>query len=155
MTTSLRFLHPSLFAVSVALLGTARICSADMTDREVKEEMTRRASLFCPGFSTDRALPGINAIKVDAMRVLLAHKYMVCPDRRLGEAIGAVWNSRYGVLLWTPTNPKSVAVMAAKADTLTHTMDFPNELTVYDLDGKPLKGQVVPMFEPRDTFTHF
>ncbi len=127
----------------------------DLSDTQVKEEMARRASLFCPGFSNERGMPGISAVKVDALRVLLAHRYMVCPDRRLAENVGTIWNSRWGVLLWNPEHPRSVSAMAVRADAFTHAMDFPNELMVYDLDGKALKGQIVPMFQPRDTFDHF
>jgi len=144
-----------LLVASLTLLSMPQAFAFDMSDREVKEEMARRASLFCPGFSNDRGLPGINAVKVDALRVLINHKFTLCPDRRLGENIGAVWNSTYGVLLWNPTNPKSVPVMAKEADNLTHRLDFPNELSVYNLEGKPMKGQIIPMFQPRDTFTRF
>ena len=100
-------------------------------------------------------MPGIQAVKVDALRVLLGHKFTVCPDRRIQASVGAIWNSRWGVLLWNPNTPRSVAVMAQRADSMTHSLDFPNELSVYDLEGKPLKGQIVPSFEPRDTFTGF
>ncbi len=117
--------------------------------------MVRRASLLCPGFSNDRGLPGINAVNVDALRVMLEHKYTVCPDRRLTDPVGAVWNSRNGVLLWNPANPKSIKVMSTEANRMSQKMDFPDQLTVYDLDDKPLKGQVVPQFAPRDTFSGF
>ena len=100
-------------------------------------------------------MPGIRATSPDALRVLLQHRYTLCPDRRLGGGIGAIWNSRNGVLLWNPENSRSVQVMNSKADSLTRSMDFPNELSVFDLEGKPLKGQIVPAFAPRDTFTGF
>ncbi len=146
----------SLAVVVVCLCGLpSRVHAFDLSDTEVKEEMARRSSLFCPGFSKDRGMPGINAVKVDALRVLISHKFTLCPDRRITDPVAAIWNSRWGVLLWNPTNPKSVTAMVKQADTFTHTLDFPNELMVYDLDGKPLKGQIGPMFQPRDTFTSF
>ena len=146
-------------AVLLWMSATGAVCAKaggfDLSDAQVKDEMARRASLFCPGYSTERGMPGIQAVSVDALRVLLSHKYMICPDRRLGDTVGTIWNSRWGVLLWNPSNPRSVSAMAKEAGVLTHTLDFPNELMVYDLEGKPLKGQVVPSFEPRDTFTSF
>ncbi len=125
------------------------------TDLQTRDEMARRASLLCPGFSNDRGLPGIRAVDVDALRVLMEHKYTICPDRRITDPIGAIWNSRWGVLLWNPANPKSIAVMGMEAIRMTRAMEFPNELMVYDLGGKALRGQVVPEFAPRDTFTSF
>ena len=146
----------ALVFAGIGLFGFATVSSAyDLSDREVKEEMVRRASLFCSGFSNERALPGINGVKVDALRVMLSHNYSMCPDRRLADNVGVIWNSNYGVFLWNPTNSKSVAAVSKKADELTHSMDFPNQLSVFDLDGKPLKNQIVPAFQPRDTFTRF
>jgi hypothetical protein len=146
---------PVLLLAIFLLSAAPRARAFDLSDAQVRDEMARRSSLFCPDFSNDRGLPGINAVKVDALRVLLSHKYTLCPDRRLSNSIGAIWNSRWGVLLWNPANPQSLAIMAAKADAMTRSLDFPNELMVYDLHGTPLKGQIVPMFEPRDTFTSF
>ena len=143
-----------LCAFAFLLIGV-RAYAFSWTDAQAKEEMARRASLFCPGFSNDRGLPGINAVNVDALRVLLDHKYTICPDRRIGDATGAVWNSRYGVLLWNPANPKSIAVMSAEANRMSHNLEFPNEVMVWDLNDKALKNQIVPAFEPRDTFTGF
>ena len=134
---------------------TARAGGFDLSDAQVKDEMARRASLLCPGYTTERGMPGIRAVNVDALRVLLAHKFTMCPDRRIQGPVGAVWNSRWGVLLWNPNTQGSMAVMTRLADTMTHSLEFPNELSVYDLEGKPLKGQIVPSFEPRDTFDGF
>ena len=145
--------------VITSLMCVSGFCAAangfDVSDAQAREEMAQRSSLFCPGYSTERGIPGIQAVKVDSIRVFLSHEYTLCPDRRLDATVGAVWNSRWGVLLWNPLEPQSVATMAKQADALAHTLDFPNELTVYGLDGKELKNQTVPMFEPRDTFTNF
>ena len=119
--------------------------------------MERRASLVCAGYSVDRGNPGILAVKVDALRVLLQHRYTLCPDRRLADPQAVVWYPRWGVLVWDPNRPASLKAMAAKADQLTRTLDFPNELSVWDEKGAALKNQIVKEFQSRcaeEIFSH-
>ncbi len=119
--------------------------------------MERHASLVCADYSTDRGNPGIVAVNVDALRVLLKHSYTLCPDRRITGDGAVIWYQHWGVLAWNPQRKESLKALAAKAAQLTRTEDFPQELSVWDESGQPLRNQVVPAFRSRcaeEIFSH-
>ena len=62
---------------SALFLGTRLV--QPQTDAQSVTLMQHRALLACVDYSTDRAKPGISGVPVDALRVLLKHKYLVCP----------------------------------------------------------------------------
>jgi hypothetical protein len=145
----------------MTLWKTVFLCSAlfletpfvqPQTDAEAVTLMQDRASLACADYSTDRAKPGISGVPVDALRVLLKHKYLVCPDRRISGQMAVVWYPRAGVLSWSPSSPASVHALAHIADKLTRTEDFPQGITVWDEAGTELRNQIVPEFHFKETY---
>lgn len=119
------------------------------SDRQITEDMQHRASLVCADYSVARGNPGIAHVSVDALRVLLEHRYTLCPDRRIQGDVALIWYPQWGSLVWNPERPESVAQLAGKARELANTLDFPQQLTVWDGEGKELRGKIVPEFHSR------
>ncbi len=137
--------------LSLALFSGTGLAQAQ-TDGQSVSMMQDKASLACADYSTDRGRPGIAAVPVDALRVLLKHKFLVCPDRRISGQMAVVWYPRVGVLSWNPASPASVRSLARIADKLTRTEDFPQGLTVWDEAGAELRNQIVPEFHFKETY---
>lgn len=138
-----------LLFLAGAVAVSASSAVAQMSDRQVTEEMERRSSLVCADYSVARGNPGIARVSVDALRVLLEHRYTLCPDRRVSGDGAVIWYPQWGSLVWNPERPESVEVLGGKSRELTRTLDFPQQLTVWDVKGKELRGQVVPEFHSR------
>ena len=137
--------------LSSALLSGTGFVKAQ-TDGQAVTLIQNKASLACADYSTDRARPGIVGVPVDALRVLLKHKLLVCPDRRISGHMAVVWYPRAGVLSWNPESPASIRALARIADKLTRTEDFPQGLTVWDEAGTELRNQIVPEFHFKETY---
>lgn len=139
---------------SLPLLILLAPAFAHASDAEVYERSIEEAGYVCPGHSVERTTPGVRGVPVGALRVLQKRGYLLCPDRRLEASTPVVWYPRHGVFTWNPEQPASVKAVAAKIDELTRSEAFPTETTVWDAKGKELKGQTVPMFEPRPEAAH-
>lgn len=124
------------------------------TDREAIESMQHTASVACPGYSTDRANAVIARVPPGALRVLIKHNAVLCPDRRLEANQAVIWYPDLGALVWNATDPQGAATMAQIADRLTRKEDFPQALTVWDAKGNPMKDQVAPQFDFKPTYRH-
>lgn len=138
---------PLLILLAAPLLARA-------SDAEVYERSIEEAGYVCPGHSVERTTPGVRGVPVGALHVLQKRGYLLCPDRRLEASTAVIWYPQYGVFTWNPEQPASVKAVAAKIDELTRSESFPTETMVWDAKGKPLKGQTVPMFEPRPEARH-
>ena len=137
--------------LSSAFLSGTGFVQAQTDDRTVTL-MQDKASLACADYSTDRAKPGIAAVPVDALRVLLKHRFLVCPDRRISGQMAVVWYPGVGVLSWNPASPVSIRELARIADKLTRTEDFPQGLTVWSEAGAEIRNQIVPEFHFKETY---
>ncbi len=137
----------TLPALLVALLAAAPALA--QSDRETVERTVAQSAQVCPGHSAERTQPGVKAIPVAALRVLLANDVRVCPDRRLDPGAPVVWYGQFKVLAWNPEVEGAVKTLAAQADAMTRKEEFPVETRVWDAQGKPLQQQTVPGFEPR------
>ena len=126
-----------------ALAGTAHA----QTDRTVYENALERSAANCPGYSTERAGPGIRAVPVGALRVVARREFTLCPDRRLDAATPVVWYGERGVFTWNPDVPAGIEVLKSRVDAMTRTEDFPADTVVWDSTGKPVSGATVPSFE--------
>ena len=143
-------LWKTAFLSSALLSGTGFVQA--QTDGQAVTLMQDKASLACADYSTDRAKPGIAVVPVDALRVLLKHKFLVCPDRRISGQMAVAWYPRAGVLSWNPESPASIRALARIADKLTRTEDFPQGLTVWNEAGIELRNQIVPEFHFKETY---
>ena len=76
------------FSLQRIFLGTRLV--QPQIDAQSVTLMQHRALLACVDYSTDRAKPGISGVPVVALRVLLKHKYLVCPDRRISGQMAVV-----------------------------------------------------------------
>ncbi|MBO9663271.1 hypothetical protein [Dokdonella sp.] len=121
------------------------------SDAQVYENAHARAARICPGYSTERAGPGIKAIQVGALRVLAERDVTLCPDRRLDAATPVVWYGRDSVFAWNPEATGAVAVLATRVDAMTRRQDFPVETRVWKADGSEAAGVTVSAFERRPT----
>ena len=75
--------------LSLALFSGTGLAQAQ-TDGQSVSMMQDKASLAGVDYSTDRGRPAIAAVPVDALRVLLKHKLLVCPDRRISGQMATV-----------------------------------------------------------------
>lgn len=134
---------------TLVLTGTA-YAQSDTTTYEATLE---RSSAICPGHSKDRTTPGVRAVKVDALRVLLKNDVILCPDRRLDAEMPVVWYGAVKVLAWNPEAKGSIAVLAEKADAMTRKEEFPGATLVWKTDGSEAKGVTVPSADVRPRTT--
>lgn len=140
----------SRLAGVIVVFGAAWLPSARaQSDLQITEQMQHQASLVCADYSVARGTPGIAHVSVDALRVLLEHRYTLCPDRRLQGDAALVWYPQWGSLVWNPEREESLNELSVKARELAKTLDFPQQLTVWNGKGQELKGQVVPEFHSR------
>lgn len=51
--------------------------------------------------------------------------------------------------MWNPERPESIEILDWKSRKLARTLEFPQQLTVWDAKGKELQRQVVPEFYSR------
>lgn len=133
-------------ALAFALIASGAHAESDL---QVYENASARAARICPGFSTERATPGIKAIQVGALRVLAERQVTLCPDRRLDAATPVAWYGRDSVFVWNPEATGAVAVLATRVDAMTRTQEFPVETLVWKADGSEAKGVTLPSFERR------
>ena len=143
-------MKPAQLAAVIVLLVPAAL-HADLSDRQATEEMERRASLVCADYSVARGNPGIAAVSVDAVRVLLEHRYTLCPDRRISGEAAVIWYPDWGSLVWNPERPDSLHMLDIEARQLGRTLDFPQQITVWNAKGTELTQQLVPEFHSRCT----
>ncbi|MDL5367068.1 hypothetical protein QSH18_15775 [Xanthomonas sp. NCPPB 2654] len=130
-------------------LSTAALPAFAQSDRQVVEDMVTRSANVCPGHSTQRTTPTVNAVPVGALRVMLERGLVMCPDRRLDAEAPAVFYGRLGVFAWNPDVAASSGVIVKQIGSMTRSDEFPTETLVWDSKGTALKQQTVPMFEPR------
>lgn len=140
--------RPRILVLCIALLGAAAPAFAQ-SDYETFERSVARTSEICPGHSRERTGPGLRAISISALRVLLAQDIVVCPDRRLDAAAPVVWYGRSGVYAWNPEVEGAGAALAERIGEMTRSEEFPVETLVWDAQGRPLREQTVPAFEPK------
>ena len=136
-----------LLILCTALLAAAPALA--QSDRETFERSLDATSRHCPGHSRDRSTPGLRAIPIGGLRVLLAQGIVVCPDRRLDADAPVVWYGGAGAYAWNPEVEGAVDVLAAQVGAMTRQEDFPKETLVWSADGEALRDQVVPAFESR------
>lgn len=135
--------------VAMLALSTAALPAFAQSDRQVVEDMVTRSANVCPGHSTQRTTPTVNAVPVGALRVMLERGLVMCPDRRLDAEAPAVFYGRLGVFAWNPDVAASSGVIVKQIGSMTRSDEFPTETLVWDSKGTALKQQTVPMFEPR------
>lgn len=135
--------------VAMLVLSTAALPAFAQPDRQVVEDMVTRSANVCPGHSTERTTPTVNAVPVGALRVMLERGLVMCPDRRLDAEAPAVFYGRLGVFAWNPDVAASSGVIVKQIGSMTRSDEFPTETLVWDSKGTALKQQTVPMFEPR------
>lgn len=126
-------------------MGTAH----GQSDATVLENATKASADSCPGYSVERARPGLRAIPVGALRVLAAQRIALCPDRRLDADHPVVWYGWARVYTWNPEVGGAVELLTQQVDGMTRKVEFPAETLVWAKDGKPASGVTVPAFEPR------
>lgn len=135
--------------ITAAVLACAAAPAHALSDREVVELTVENSSIVCPGFRKEVVTPLATATPVGALRVLLKHAYVICPDRRLDAQAPVVWYGDPGVFAWNPEVAGADKALVAQIDAITRTENFPASLLVWDTQGKALKEQVVPRFEAR------
>lgn len=136
-------------ATTLCAVGAARAQS----DARTYEATLERSSVICPGHSKDRTTPGVRAVRVDALRVLLKHDVILCPDRRLDAEMPVVWYGAVKVLAWNPEAKGSTAVLAEKVNAMARGEDFPGAILVWKGDGSEAKGAIVPSVDVRPRTT--
>lgn len=140
---------------SVVLSGVVVFTAASLpsagaqSDLQITEQMQHRASLVCADYSVARGNPGIAHVSVDALCILLEHRYTLCPDRRVQGDAALIWYPQWGSLVWNPERAESLTQLNVKSRELAKTLDFPQQLTVWNGKGEELRGQVVPEFHSR------
>lgn len=139
---------------STALLSTSLLLAAcpwfaRAGDAEDYQRSVDQSSRICPGHSRERTVPGVHAIPVGAVRVLQKQGYAVCPDRRLQGDQAVVFYPTFGVFGWNPDRRESVKALGKVVDQLTRSEAFPQQVAVWNAEGKPQKNHVVPQFTPR------
>ncbi len=140
--------HPWLRLALAATLCAAGAAHAQ-SDTRTYEATLERTSAICPGHSKDRTTPGVRAVKVDALRVLLKNDVILCPDRRLDAEVPVVWYGAVKVLAWNPEVKGSTAVLAQQADAMARKEEFPGATLVWKADGSEAKGVTVPAADVR------
>ncbi|KTF40132.1 hypothetical protein [Xanthomonas translucens] len=130
-------------------LSAAALPAFAQSDRQVVEDMLLRSANVCPGHSTDRTSPTVNAVPVGALRVMLDRGLVMCPDRRLDADAPAVFYGRLGVFAWNPEVKAASTVIVKQIGSMTRNEEYPTETLVWDAKGTALTQQTVPMFEPK------
>ena len=141
---------PCLRLCSLCLTSALATASAyAQSDAAVLESATSNSAEVCPGYSVERARPGLRAIPVGALRVLAAQRIVLCPDRRLESDYPVVWYGGARVYTWNPEAAGAVELLTRQVDGMTRKQDFPVETLVWAKDGSAASGVTVPAFEPR------
>ncbi len=135
--------------VALLTLSAAALPAFAQSDRQVVEDMLLRSANVCPGHSTDRTSPTVNAVPVGALRVMLDRGLVMCPDRRLDADAPAVFYGRLGVFAWNPEVKAASTVIVKQIGSMTRNEEYPTETLVWDAKGTALTQQTVPMFEPK------
>ncbi|WP_068873472.1 hypothetical protein [Xanthomonas translucens] len=130
-------------------LSAAALPAFAQSDRQVVEDMLLRSANVCPGHSTDRTSPTVNAVPVGALRVMLDRGLVMCPDRRLDADAPAVFYGRLGVFAWNPEVKAASTLIVKQIGSMTRNEEYPTETLVWDAKGTALTQQTVPMFEPK------
>ncbi|MDA7417245.1 hypothetical protein PGB34_12820 [Xenophilus arseniciresistens] len=134
----------------MALCAAAFVTSAHaQSDRQTYESTLERSARVCTGHSPERSTPGVRAVPVGALRVLLKHEVTLCPDRRIDAATPVVWYGDARVFAWNPEAADAPKVLAAQADAMTRKEDFPTGTRVWKADGSAAQGVTVPALELR------
>ncbi len=135
--------------VALLTLSAAALPAFAQSDRQVVEDMLLRSANVCPGHSTDRTSPTVNAVPVGALRVMLDRGLVMCPDRRLDADAPAVFYGRLGVFAWNPEVKAASTLIVKQIGSMTRNEEYPTETLVWDAKGTALTQQTVPMFEPK------
>ncbi len=139
---------------SLSLSALAALCvvaapAFAQSDRTTFDQTVARTAQHCPGHNTEVTGPGLRKVSISALRVLLAQRILVCPDRRLDAEAPVVWYGGDRVFAWNPDIDGAIDTLAEQIGGMTRTEAFPTQTLVWSIDGTALESQTVPAFEAR------